>query len=132
MREDVEKHIDDAFEENIKESTSIINHPPTTTKASLGRGHRKKTLSIRLRDFITDATIRSSPFDQSPSSSKSLGVSYPIQNFVNCNSFSKQHCIFLGSLHTEQEPLYFSQVVRDERWREAMSQEIRALEINDM
>jgi len=50
---------------------------------------------------------------------------------VNCDSFSNNHQSFLASLHTEHEPLFFAQAVRDARWHEAMAQEIHALELNE-
>ncbi|XP_068480913.1 uncharacterized protein [Phaseolus vulgaris] len=113
------------------ETAPSVSSPPLTAAVPLGRGHRAKLPSVRLRDFVAATTIPSSPSVPSPPSTESSGVSYPIHDFVNCDSFSKHHQSFLASLHTEQEPLFFSQGVREPRWRDAMAQEIHALELND-
>ena len=113
------------------ETAPSVSSPPLTAAVPLGRGHRAKLPSVRLRDFVAATTIPSSPSVPSPPSTESSGVSYPIHDFVNCDSFSKHHQSFLASLHTEQEPLFFSQAVREPRWRDAMAQEIHALELND-
>jgi len=104
-----------------EETTPSAYPPPPLAEVPLGRRHRIKTPSVRLRDFVATATIPSSPYLQSSSPTKSSGVSFPIHDFVNCDSFSKHHRSFLASLHTEQEPLIFSQAVREAWWREAMA-----------
>jgi len=110
----------------------------SSTLVSIGRGHRLKTPSVRLRDFVTHNTILKSLSNHSSSSPSSLGLSYPLHKFVNYDSFSTRHCSFLAALHTKQEPLFFSQkplffsqAMKDQRWREAMSREIHALETNE-
>ena len=90
-----------------EETTSSAYPPPLLAEVPLGRGHRMKTPSVRLRDFVAATTIPLSLSLQSSSPTKSSGVSFPIHDFVNCDSFSKHHRSFLASLHIEQEPLIF-------------------------
>ena len=89
----------------MEETTPSASSPPTMVAVPLGQGHCTKTPSVWLRDFFAATTIPSSPSVQSPPLTKSLGVSYPIHDFVNCDSFSNHHQSFLAFLHTKQEPL---------------------------
>ena len=115
--------------------------PPNTTDACLnpivrpdepllGKGHRVKQTSIRLHDFVTNTTRRISPSSCSSPSTTSSGVAYPISYYVNCNNFSLAHHVFLASILQKKEPFTYVEAIKDNRWREAMKNEIQALENN--
>ena len=61
----------------------------------------------------------------------SLSTSYLIAHFVNCANFSIRHRAFLAALTAAYEPRSCHEVVKDTRWRDAMQQELHALESND-
>ena len=96
----------------------------------LGRGHRTKEASTRLRDYVTYTAQQISPSACSPNPILSTGTSYPIAHYVNCDKFSPQHRSFLAAMTAEKEPASYVQAIKDIRWKEAMMKEIEALEAN--
>ncbi|KAL4586016.1 hypothetical protein LXL04_010646 [Taraxacum kok-saghyz] len=56
---------------------------------------------------------------------------HPISNYVAYANFSTNHKAFLTALQENDEPKYYKQAANDEKWREAMKKEIKALEDND-
>ncbi|GAA0163145.1 hypothetical protein LIER_39533 [Lithospermum erythrorhizon] len=114
-------------DENSGNVASVPQNMDHSTRTSggdicdLGRGHRTKTQSVRLRDFVTNTVKIVSP---------SSGILYPIANSVNCNNFSVRHRHFLAALTAGTEPRSFTEAMGNPGWREAMSREIRALEDN--
>ena len=99
---------------------------------NMGRGKHKKIVSSKLRGFVTNTMKKLSPsLSQSSSSSNySSGTSYPIAHFVNCDRFSIRHKNFLAAITSETEPQSFRKAMCDSGWRQAMQNEIRALEKN--
>ena len=47
---------------------------------------------------------------------------------MNCDKFSAQHRFFLATVTTGCEPSTYAEVIKDDRWREAMRKKIQALE----
>lgn len=80
----------------------------------LGRGHRQKTKSIRLKDFVANTIHMTS--------------CYPIEDFVSCDRFSDNHRIYLAAVADNVIPQHYSQAVLDPNFRGAMKHEIIALE----
>ena len=46
---------------------------------------------------------------------------YPIPQYINCTNFSLGHRNSLAAITVEQETLYYSQAIKNPRWREAMT-----------
>jgi len=61
---------------------------------------------------------------------ESSGTPYPIANYVVCANFSVSHQNFLAAITKVTEPKYYHEAIKDQRWRDAMAEEIRALEKN--
>ncbi|GER50180.1 glutamyl-tRNA(Gln) amidotransferase subunit A [Striga asiatica] len=98
---------------------------------SLGRGHRTKIPSTRLKDFVVDTVCSSTaPPTASPEPSPSSGTPYPIAHYLSCESFSPAYRAFLAAVASAVEPRSYADAVTDPRWRAAMQDEIRALENN--
>ncbi|GJZ82855.1 retrovirus-related pol polyprotein from transposon TNT 1-94 [Tanacetum coccineum] len=70
----------------------------------LGRGHRKKDVSVRLRDYVTNIIHKLSPSHSTP--------------FAQSTS------------STEREPVTYFEAVKDKQWRSAMDNKLEALEQN--
>lgn len=104
------------------------------TEPQLGRGHRQRQLSTRLKDYVIHTTQVLHPSIRPPACSlghmQSSGSLYPIARYVNCDKFSLRHCAFLAAITAGVEPNSFAEAVKDKKWREAMQQEIHALENN--
>lgn len=66
-----------------------------------------------------------------PDNNQQSSMVYPITNFVTYAKFSNSHKAFLAAIDSNNEPKYFAQAVKDNRWKEAMKKEIKALEAND-
>ena len=47
---------------------------------------------------------------------------------MNCDKLSTQHRFFLAAVTTGCEPSTYAEVIKDDRWREAMRKKIQALE----
>ncbi|XP_010242510.1 PREDICTED: uncharacterized protein LOC104586844 [Nelumbo nucifera] len=103
---------------------------PQPTTELLGHGHREKRTPNYLQDFVTHSAHCLDPSVVSPASSQSSGIPYPITHYVTYDNFSVKHRHFLASITAGREPTRFFEAMTDARWREAMRQEIQALEDN--
>ena len=100
---------------------------PMVSKEQFGKGKRVKQPYVRLKDYVTH-TIRVSPSASSSFQSKSSGIPYHLAHYVNCDKFCAQHRFFLAAVTTGCEPSTYAEVIKDDRWREAMRKKIQALE----
>ena len=115
--------------EDVDQGERLDSQQSIRSDELLGRGHRIKNPSTRLKDHVTHtATVSLST--SSPLHSKSSGTRYPIAHFINCDKFSVQHRAFLAAITAGYEPNSFAEAVKDEKWRNAMKEEIQALEDN--
>ena len=105
-------------------------HPEEEEEEILGRGHRQRYPSIRLQNYVTNTIQKLSPSLSSSIPQHSSGTPYPLAHYVNCDKFSVRHRNFLAALTAEREPTSYSEAVKNKGWREAMQQEISALEHN--
>ncbi|XP_074271447.1 uncharacterized protein LOC141595383 [Silene latifolia] len=97
----------------------------------MGRGHRPKIPSTRLRGFVVGTTAgTSSDSDSSPDSPRSSGTPYDLANYLTCTNFSRNHRVFLADISNGVEPPSFRVAINDPRWCKAMEAEITALENN--
>ena len=100
----------------------------------LRRTSRPSRLPAHLKDYVCYQVRPNDPHDISslahPPHTSSSGTRYPISNYVTCNKFSSTHQNFLAALTKVVEPKHFQEAVKDPRWRQAMTEEIQALEAN--
>lgn len=57
-------------------------------------------------------------------------MSYLIAHYVSYDKFSVRHRNFIATLTAGKEPTSFKEAMKDDGWRKAMQEEIRALENN--
>lgn len=103
----------------------MVNEEP------LGRGHRPKISSSRLRDYVVNIVTIDSPSSLSSTSSSpqpSSGSVYPISDFLSCEKFSMAHCSFLVSIMAHDIPKSFREAMLDKIYRDAMGTEVHTLE----
>nr|KYP63760.1 Retrovirus-related Pol polyprotein from transposon TNT 1-94 [Cajanus cajan] len=61
----------------------------------LGRGHRTKLPSVKLREYVTHTIKKLSPSPSQSTSQYSSGTPYPISHYISCENFSEKHCRFV-------------------------------------
>ncbi|KAL2933792.1 Retrovirus-related Pol polyprotein from transposon TNT 1-94 [Bienertia sinuspersici] len=101
----------------------------------LGRGHRTRIPSTRLKGYVTTNTVvRQIDPLTSPSASHtqscSSGKPFNIACYMDYNKFSVRHRRFLAAITKQKEPTSFKEAVQHPGWRQAMKEEIDALERN--
>jgi transposase InsO family protein len=104
--------------------------PPPIVEEPLGKGHRIRIPSTRLKGYITNTIQTIAPVTVTCSSppKRSSGTPFPIAYFVNCDKFSVKHRQFLAAVTTWVEPKSYSEAVKHPGWRNAMRAELDALE----
>ncbi|KAI3808617.1 hypothetical protein L1987_24572 [Smallanthus sonchifolius] len=92
------------------------------------RSKRTRSQPARLNDYL----VKLPPLvdNSQPDSDQADSTVHPISHFVSYNKFSNSHKAFLTAIDSNDEPSCFEQATQDERWREAMQQEIKALKKN--
>uniref|UniRef100_A0A803N6H6 Uncharacterized protein n=1 Tax=Chenopodium quinoa TaxID=63459 RepID=A0A803N6H6_CHEQI len=101
---------------------------------SLGCGYREKRPPSWHRNYVTHTLIienidpATSTID--PPQSHSSGKPFPIACHVEYNRFPMRHKCFLATITKGKEPSLFKEAVKDVGWRNAMQDEIDALEHN--
>ncbi|KAJ4754029.1 Retroelement pol polyprotein-like [Rhynchospora pubera] len=87
---------------------------------------RVRRAPVRLADYIC-YTAR---VDGETDVTWSTKSKYPISHYVTCDKFSSAHRVFLNAVTKEKEPAHFGEAIKCDKWREAMRDEIDALERN--
>jgi hypothetical protein len=126
----LDNHKSDEPREDLNELNQTLESVDQGNVEELGRGHRIKVPSVKLRDYVTHTIQKLSPSPSSPSSRRISGAPYPLTHYVSCDNFSMKHRRFLAVLSLEREPVHFAEAVQDAKWRLAMQQELQALEDN--
>jgi len=73
---------------------------------------------------VTDPPLSSSLLNDSS------GNPYPLVHYITCNNFSTSHSAFLTTITKIVKPRHYKDAIKDPRWRQAMTEEIYALEDN--
>ena len=114
----------------ITKTGGTISEEVGSVDEHLGRGQRLKRPSSRLKDYVTYTTQCISPSARLPKPNPSSGTPYPIAHYATCDNFYVHHQSFLAAVTTGKEPKSYSEAVKDSRWRQAMQNEVDALENN--
>lgn len=62
--------------------------------------------------------------------SKLTSILYPLEQYISYTNFSNTHRAFLSTISSNDEPQSFSQAVKIQHWRDAMTAEVEALQNN--
>lgn len=100
--------------------TSVTLDAPAEPTA-LGRGLRHKKPPTKLADYITTL------LHQPPPSS----TPYPIDNYISSAQFYDKYQYYLLAITSTAEPIHYKDAIEDEHWRDAVTDEIVALEDRD-
>ncbi|GKD41858.1 retrovirus-related pol polyprotein from transposon TNT 1-94 [Tanacetum coccineum] len=125
-----ENEAEDILSETLVQSeTTEGNEAQPDIPEELTRVKRNRSQPARLSDY--HVKLPPSIDHAKPASSEASSTVHPLSNFVSYEKFSGSHKAFLAAITSGNEPKNFNQAVQDERWKEAMKKEIRALEEND-
>ncbi|XP_076888387.1 uncharacterized protein LOC143538804 [Bidens hawaiensis] len=92
------------------------------------REKRTKTQPNRFKDFVVHLPSSVDHARSAPTQASS--TVHPLINFVSYNNFSNAHKAFLAAIDSIDEPKFFHRAMKNDKWKEAMQKEIRALEEN--
>jgi hypothetical protein len=115
-------------------NVSVDFSPPTSSSSSsLHVVPSRKSSRLRSRPGYLHNYHRNlaDSSSSSPRSSTYAGIPYSISSFLSYNKLSSAHKHFSLFVSSIVEPQYYHQVVHHAEWREAMSKEIQALELNN-
>nr|AWW15216.1 putative polyprotein [Leavenworthia alabamica] len=105
---------------------SLSSIPPETR---LGKGHRTKTTSVRLKDFVIPKLTRHSQSEEL-NLATAKEILYPIASTDDMHRFSETHIAYVAAIVSNLEPKSFRQAMEDDKWRDAVGFEYTALEDN--
>ncbi|KAJ9540324.1 hypothetical protein OSB04_026830 [Centaurea solstitialis] len=124
LQEHVPPQEDTLVEEEMAQNSSQSTVEPENE--NLRRSDRTKRQPKRLDSYVTE--IPQSIDHSQPIANSGTSTVYPLSNFVSYNKFSSTHKACLAAITSHDEPKYYHQAVKNDQWREAMKQEIQALE----
>ncbi|PKI64427.1 hypothetical protein CRG98_015152 [Punica granatum] len=101
-----------------------------TSTQPLHRSERIHKLPGYLKDFKCNTVVTQSPRSISPAPSFSSGKSTSLEHYLSYSKFTDRHFAYTAALDSDVEPKSYKEAFRDPRWRAAMNEEIRALELN--
>lgn len=105
------------------------DHDTTIETHTTALGPQTRQPPAYLRGYYCH-TAGSNPSYMSCKPPDSSGKPYHISNFVQYDHFSSTHRAFMAAISTNDEPKSYSQAIKSVAWRDAMAQEIAALEAN--
>ncbi|XP_074266172.1 uncharacterized protein LOC141588638 [Silene latifolia] len=132
-----EPHVDTTSRPHLDTTNDDLTSPPNTDTppvpppepVTMGKGHRTKIPSSRLKGFVRPPINPSTHVLTATSSSS--GTKYPISQFIDYSKFSTNRKIFLAAVTENYEPNSFKEAMQVPQWQEAMKNEIAALERNN-
>lgn len=126
------------IDESVRDAQGVTSTPTKSNKdlvstlhenEQLGCGHRECCPSSKYKDFICHTvSCAKDPTSKSHQPSYPSNMLYPITHYMTCTNFSMRHREFLAIVTIGPQ---FNEAVRDPLWRNAMRQEIDALEKNE-
>nr|GFA77205.1 Gag-pre-integrase domain, Gag-polypeptide of LTR copia-type [Tanacetum cinerariifolium] len=106
----------------IKEDHAISHKEPEP------RSKRIQTQPAYVCEYVVNLPLLVT--NSQPSSNKANLIVHPISHFVSYDKFSHSHKASSTTISSNHEPSCFDQATQDEKWRNAMQQEIKDLEKN--
>ncbi|GJS60118.1 retrovirus-related pol polyprotein from transposon TNT 1-94 [Tanacetum coccineum] len=117
--------VEETFGSNLDLGPEGHDEPANIQNEQQRRSKRTKSQPTRFHDYI----IKLPPLvDHSqPDSNQASSTVHHISHLISYDKFSNSYKAFLTAIKSNDEPSCFKQASHDEKWREAMKQEIKAL-----
>lgn len=126
----IQEHGDQLQDSDSPEINTVDGEEEPQEAANITNlGPRARQPPSYLRDYYCHLA-GNNPSHRSHASSNSSGKSYHISNFVHYDHLSPAHKAYLAAISSNDEPKTYSQAVKHATWRQAMAQELAALEEN--
>lgn len=119
---------DDSIGNNNEIVTWSHDNPHQSENQVQRQSEHARSQPKHLKEYEVDlprSVDHSRPMPDSESSTV-----HPLSHFVSYKRFSHHHKCYLAAITSSDEPKNFWQAIKDPRWREAMKNEINALEEN--
>ena len=100
-------------------ASPLSNDPSPSSFPPLRKSSRSNRLPSYLRDFHCNLSVSLSPSQL-----------YPLSNYLSYQSLSPSHIAFVISVSSQYEPQFYHQAVPFQHWRQAMQDELAAMEAN--
>ncbi|KAD0786919.1 hypothetical protein E3N88_43719 [Mikania micrantha] len=97
------------------------SHTPLIHKRTRFQPQHLKDYAVKLPPSIDHAN---------PIHEQSTSTVHPLAHYISYNNFSTNHKAFLAAIDSHDEPKSFKEASQDDRWKDAMQKEIKALEQN--
>ncbi|PKI70924.1 hypothetical protein CRG98_008657 [Punica granatum] len=91
---------------------------------------RRSDRAQRPHSFLKDYVCHTAMANSLPVCPNSSGTPYPFHNYLSYTGATDKYISFLAALDSDVEPRSYKKAARDSRWRAAMAEELRALELN--
>ncbi|CAH9089473.1 unnamed protein product [Cuscuta europaea] len=124
----------DNISSNADDSSSMLhtdtfqNHENVPEDSTQRKSTRVRSIHIHLRNFDYKLPNSLLPNNSKPSCNM---IRYPIQNYISYNNLHSSHHCFIASLSKTSEPKTYKQAINFPEWKNAMNDEIKALEHNN-
>ena len=115
-------------EPNRESAQPSTKHVQLGTENGPRRGDRLRRAPAHLSDYLCYGATPQDLSLTNNSKKGSSGMAYPMINYVTCTNFSEKYQKFLAAITKIVEPVFYHEAAKDPLWREAMKEEIQALE----
>ncbi|GMH16026.1 hypothetical protein Nepgr_017867 [Nepenthes gracilis] len=120
-------------QEQLINNCSNPNAPNDVQSTTISSILVRRTTRVRkapeyLKEFHCHQVSQTSPTRLSPQTTS--GKQYPIKNHISYQKLSPTFRHFSATITSHSEPQTYAQAIRNEKWREAIENELNALEQN--
>ena len=102
---------DDDNQDNLQSVAENLNECETTVPAPRRNPMRNRQPPTRFQDFVT------------------YNPKHPISNYVSYQKLTPSHAAFLSTISSHSEPQNFHEANNQDVWKEAMKEELKALDV---
>ncbi|KAK1412293.1 hypothetical protein QVD17_33424 [Tagetes erecta] len=120
--------VENSMQQEDSEDVFVEQKTNGPTPENVEQSKRTRSRPKHLNDY----EVRLPPSIDHEQSTSSQGSStvHPLAHFISYDKFTNSHKAFLAAITSNDEPKHYKQAVKNPKWREAMQNEIKALQAN--